>query len=131
MAADLPESPTPQPAGLLRNALTLSASIVIPVGLVIYGMCSVGYGGFYGTLNVDPTDVGLNYAKTLAQATGLIVFLSAALGILLPYGVEHRTREALGYEPKVRCCYGIHVARRNHGDVGYFGCSRCQESTSR
>jgi hypothetical protein len=86
----------PQPAtGFLKETLIVVASTVLPLGLVIYGMSSVEYTAFYGTLNVDPNEVGMNYATTLSHATGLITFLSFALGVLYyPYYRSRARRRA-------------------------------------
>jgi hypothetical protein len=39
---------------LLREFVTIAASVVIPLGLVIYGISSITYSAFYSTLSVDP-----------------------------------------------------------------------------
>ena len=60
--------------GLLwREALSHTPALLLLSGLLIYGYLSLCYQRFYGSLGVDPNDVGLSYAGTLARSSGFVV----------------------------------------------------------
>jgi hypothetical protein len=81
---------------LLREFVTIAASVVIPLGLVIYGISSITYSAFYSTLSVDPSTVGFDYIGTLTHATGLIIVLSFGVaGVLMPI-LRRRRHTATG-----------------------------------
>jgi hypothetical protein len=50
-------------AGISTAAIALGGSIV-------YGLLTLAYSQFYGALGVDPQDVGLSFANTLARLAG-------------------------------------------------------------
>jgi hypothetical protein len=57
---------------LWKEALDHLPAITIAGGLLIYSISISFYEIFYGRLGVDPNDVGLTYAGTLARSSGLI-----------------------------------------------------------
>jgi hypothetical protein len=56
------QPPKETPRGLpWREALRQASAVVVVGGLLIYGYLSICYDHFYGSLGVDPNDVGLSY----------------------------------------------------------------------
>jgi hypothetical protein len=66
-----------------RDMLGHVPAVLLVGGLVIYAFLSFSYARFYGSLGVDPNDVGLSYAGTLTRASGLVVGLVAVLAVYL------------------------------------------------
>jgi hypothetical protein len=65
-----------------RDALGHLPAVVLVSGLLMYGYLSICYERFYRSLGVDPNDVGLTYAGTLARSSGF-----AAVIIVISLGV--------------------------------------------
>jgi hypothetical protein len=63
-----------------KDALGHLPAILLAAGLFMYAYLSICYDRFYGRLGVDPNDVGLSYAGTLARSSGfVVVYLVAAV----------------------------------------------------
>jgi hypothetical protein len=52
-------------------------------GALVYGMIRISYVGFYGEFGLDPEDVGIGYAATLARALPGLLFWFGVLGLCL------------------------------------------------
>jgi hypothetical protein len=52
-------------------------------GALVYGIIRISYVGFYGEFGLDPEDVGIGYAATLARALPGLLFWFAVLGLWL------------------------------------------------
>jgi hypothetical protein len=57
----------------LRESLGSLSALLAGAGVVIYGILSFGYSRFYHALGLEPSDVGLTYARVLAEASGFVV----------------------------------------------------------
>jgi hypothetical protein len=55
-----------------KEALGYVSAIVLVGGLFVYSLLSSLYELFYGRLGVDPNDIGLTYAGTLARSSGFV-----------------------------------------------------------
>ena len=65
-------------------ANTLAAVTI--AGALMYGITRISYVGFYGEFGLDPEDVGIGYAATLARALPGLLFWFVLLGLgLLAY----------------------------------------------
>ena len=53
-------------------ANTLAAVSI--AGALVYGVIRISYVGFYGEFGLDPEDVGIGYAATLARALPGLLF---------------------------------------------------------
>jgi hypothetical protein len=76
----------------------------LPGGVLIYGSQRIFYDRFYGSLGVDPSDVGLSYTETLARSTGFVIVslvLLVTVALHMPF-VERRFRYAGRQDPTVR-----------------------------
>jgi hypothetical protein len=71
--------------GRLRDWLTLFGSILLPAGVLVFAIQYSAYQSFYGSLGVDPSDLGLSYARVLAGSTTLVstVLIAPFLGFLM------------------------------------------------
>jgi hypothetical protein len=58
-------------------------AILVTSGLLMYAYLSICYDRFYGSLSVDPNDVGLSYAGTLARSSGFAVAIGSIPLLLL------------------------------------------------
>ncbi len=67
-----------------RDALGHLPAVLIASGLLLYGYLSICYYRFYGTLGVDPNDVGLSYLGTLARSSGFVVAYLLAVFFMFP-----------------------------------------------
>jgi hypothetical protein len=56
--------------------------------ILLYGYLAVCYDRFYGSLGVDPNDVGLSYSTTLARSPALVVGFVAASMIVWPMAAQ-------------------------------------------
>jgi hypothetical protein len=56
-----------------REMLGHIPGVVLLGGLFMYAYLSICYDRFYGSLGVDPNDVGLTYAGTLARSSGFVI----------------------------------------------------------
>lgn len=48
---------------ILSKQLIEAAPLLVALGAIIYGVLWMGYASFYGSLGIDPHDVGLTYAS--------------------------------------------------------------------
>ena len=82
---------------LWRDTLGHAPAVLLVGGLLMYGYLSVCYDRFYGSLGVDPNDVGLTYAGTLAHSSGfailsLVVLANIPTGVLAIQRDDRRAR---------------------------------------
>jgi hypothetical protein len=56
-----------------REALGHVPALLLLGGLLMYAYLSVCYERFYGSLGVEPNDVGLTYTGTLARSSGFVI----------------------------------------------------------
>jgi hypothetical protein len=100
------EGKPPASTGLpWREALSYTPALLLLSGLLMYGYLSLCYQRFYGSLGVDPNDVGLSYAGTLARSSGFVfvylLFVAYAIGAG-PVAVRHvRTRWGMPHTWKI------------------------------
>jgi hypothetical protein len=74
-----------------RETLGHIPAVLLVGGLLLYGYLSICYDRFYRNLGVDPNDVGLTYAGTLARSSGFVIFclvLSVPLPFLVAQGLN-------------------------------------------
>jgi hypothetical protein len=62
-----------------RDLIQSGTSILAVSGILMYAILSIAYGRFYGSLGVNPSDVGLSYLNTLASSVGAILALLLVL----------------------------------------------------
>jgi hypothetical protein len=67
-----------------RDAIGGLPAVLIVGGLLLYGYLSICYYSFYGSLGVDPNDVGLTYTGTLARSSGFVVAYLLAVFFMYP-----------------------------------------------
>jgi hypothetical protein len=78
-----------------RETLIQAPAVLLGGGLVIYGYLSICYDRFYGSLGVDPNDVGLSYTGTLARSSGFVIICLVVLGyfaVAVPFDRMWRRR---------------------------------------
>jgi hypothetical protein len=74
-----------------RDALGHLPAVLIASGLLLYGYLSICYYRFYGSLGVDPNDVGLSYTGTLARSSGFVAAYLLIVFFMIPLiGVQGR-----------------------------------------
>jgi hypothetical protein len=79
----------------LRESTSVLAPFLALSGLLIYTVLSLQYYQFYSPLGVDPSEVGLTYANTLAHSLGFlitfvaIVILFVLIPLILGLGLAH------------------------------------------
>jgi hypothetical protein len=61
----------------LHTLGVLVAPLLALTGLLVYALLMITYSAFYGSLGVDPRDIGLGYASVLATSPGLVVWYGA------------------------------------------------------
>jgi hypothetical protein len=61
----------------LGEGLRYLGGVLALAGILVYALLRMSYDVFYGSLSVDPEDVGLNYGRVLAQSTGVVIFIAA------------------------------------------------------
>jgi hypothetical protein len=66
-----------------RDMLGHVPAVLLVGGLLMYAFLSFCYARFYGSLGIDPNDVGLSYIGTLTRSSGLVVGFLAVLGVYL------------------------------------------------
>jgi hypothetical protein len=64
----------------LRQVLGGLSSLLVLLGVLLYGCLSIIYGSFYEALGVNLSDVGLNYTGVLSNALSYVVILLFVLG---------------------------------------------------
>jgi hypothetical protein len=62
-----------------RDLLGYLPVIIVASGLLMYAYLSICYDVFYGSLGVDPNDVGLSYTGTLARSSGFAITVTVLL----------------------------------------------------
>ena len=65
-----------------RDVPAAVSAVVLVSGVVVYGLLATAYDKFYRELGLTPTDVGVQYGRTLAGAAALTVLVVAGLAIL-------------------------------------------------
>jgi hypothetical protein len=78
-----------------KDTLGTLPAVFVMAGLLIYAYLSTCYDRFYGSLGVDPHDVGLTYIGTLARSSGFVIaslfiigcLVTAFLGVARGFGV--------------------------------------------
>jgi hypothetical protein len=79
-----------------RDVLGNLPAALLLGGLFMYAYLSICYDRFYGRLGVDPNDVGLSYAGTLARSSGfVIVYFLVGVSVLqyvFPFALRARPR---------------------------------------
>ena len=50
-------------------------------GILLYAVTSIAYSRFYGALGLNPNDVGLTYASTLANSVGMVLYAVVFIGV--------------------------------------------------
>jgi hypothetical protein len=80
-----------------RDTLGHAPAVLLLGGLLMYAYLSICYDRFYGSLGVDPNDVGFTYAGTLARSSGFVVtsLLIAAYLATAPLAVAQAARHRL------------------------------------
>jgi hypothetical protein len=63
-----------------RETLIQAPAVLLGGGLLIYGYLNICYDRFYGSLGVDPNDVGLSYTGTLARSSGFVIMCLVVFG---------------------------------------------------
>jgi hypothetical protein len=95
----------------LRDILSHLPAILVVAGLLMYAYLSICYDRFYGSLGVDPNDVSLSYAGTIARSSGFavtVVFIVVAgplnflIGVLANWRSHEPRHEHMSQAPKVR-----------------------------
>lgn len=77
---------TPERSGLQDWLAANTLAAVSIAGALVYGVTRISYVGFYGEFGLDPEDVGIGYAATLARALpGLLVWTAGYLLLSLTY----------------------------------------------
>jgi hypothetical protein len=66
-----------------RETLSQAPAVALVGGLLVYGYMRLYLQRFYGDLGVDPNDVGLTYADTLARSIGFLIYCSVVLAYTL------------------------------------------------
>jgi hypothetical protein len=66
-----------------REVLSQAPGVLVVAGLLVYGYLRIYLQSFYGSLGVDPNDVGLTYADTLARSVGFLLIL--CLVVFVPF----------------------------------------------
>jgi hypothetical protein len=66
-----------------KDALGSLPAVFVMAGLVSYAYLSTCYDRFYGSLGVDPNDVGLTYIGTLARSSGFVIASLFIIGCLV------------------------------------------------
>src|SRR5262245_9500326 len=97
-AEGMPDDRRPESKSFWRSLLEVIAPVLTAGGILLFIFLRLYYNQFYGSLGINPNDLGLGYAATLASAAGFIlVILAIAL-----------------YPPIiVACIYGILFVRRS------------------
>jgi hypothetical protein len=77
----------------LRENLGSISALLAVAGVVIYGILNFGYSQFYHALGLEPSDVGLNYARVLAEASGFVVemLLFIVIAAIVRAGLRYYT----------------------------------------
>jgi hypothetical protein len=66
-----------------RDTLGHAPAALLIGGLLMYAFLSFCYARFYGSLGIDPNDVGLSYTGTLTRASGLVFGFVVVLAVYL------------------------------------------------
>lgn len=72
-----------RPLAAGRDVLGYLPAMLAVGAVLVYAYLNIAYDRFYRGLGVDPSDVGLSYAGTLARSSGFVVaFLVAAVSLI-------------------------------------------------
>ena len=74
-----------------RETLSQAPAVALVGGLLVYGYMRLYLQRFYGGLGVDPNDVGLTYADTLARSIGFLIYCSVVLAYTLVAALTLKT----------------------------------------
>ena len=66
-----------------KDVLGNVPGVLLVGAALMYGYLSICYDRFYGSLGVDPNDVGLSYTGTLARSSGFVAIYLVVLYLLL------------------------------------------------
>jgi cbb3-type cytochrome oxidase subunit 3 len=69
-------------------------ALLTALGIALYGLVNIGYSTYYGQLDLNPDDVGLNYASTLRRSTFLVLMALIIILAAVIYYIQ-RTRRRL------------------------------------
>src|SRR5215213_68430 len=96
-------------------------SLLTMVGLLLYGVSILGYRAFYGTLGIDPEEVGLGYSLIVTQAALGVLLFTLPLVILSILGTDFQ-QSFSSAENRFLWLFGITsaviVALSFHGSIG-------------
>src|SRR5215216_360225 len=73
-----------------RDAFGHAPTVLAVGAVVLYAFLSLCYELFYRSLAVDPSDVGLSYAGTLARSSGFVIVYVFFVGFALQAGLLRR-----------------------------------------
>jgi hypothetical protein len=93
-----------------RDMLGHVPAVLLVGGLLMYAFLSFCYARFYGSLGIDPNDVGLSYSGTLTRSSGLVVgFLIVLLvnAIVFQFLSGDRFFELLAVLALLMMCIGV------------------------
>ena len=88
----------------LGEGLRYLGGVLALAGILVYALLRMSYDTFYGSLSVDPEDVGLNYGRVLTQSTGVVIFIASLIAstsavtllvIRMRTGPEQRLKDLL------------------------------------
>lgn len=80
-----------------QTIATVVTAVVAIGGLLLYALLSTLYGQFYGSLGIDPGEVGLTYANTISGASGLVLIVAVSATVITCLGwYALRSKERAG-----------------------------------
>ena len=75
VAADDATGQDPSKSSAIASWAAIFPAVLGGVGVLLFGVLTLGYAAFYGRLGLTPETVGLTYANTLARSTGSTLVL--------------------------------------------------------
>jgi hypothetical protein len=85
-----------------RHLLGALSSLLVLIGVLLYGCLSLIYTSFYQALGINVSDVGLNYAIVLSQATGYVLLVLLFFGLITLISVVNLILRSIAFELKDR-----------------------------